>query len=264
MRKWVKRVVLTFLGVYLIFAAGLYLFQESLLFLPSHLDREYEYWFANAAEEINLENEGVTLNALHFKVKNSKGVILYFHGNAGDLSRWGEIIQPLLKFNRDIVIMDYRGYGKNGGEFSEVAIHSDAQAFYDYTKEEFEEDEIILYGRSLGSTFATYIASNNNPSKLILETPFYSIKSVAKRRFPFLPIDWLLKYHFETYKMVPKVDCPTLILLSENDAVVGFESGLKLSEEFTRATTISIKNAGHNNQAQYDLYWKSIEEFLAN
>jgi len=262
MRKWVKRVVLFFLGVYLILAAGLYFFQESMLFLPSHLDQEYEYGFANAAEEINLESEGVTLNGLHFKVKNSKGVILYFHGNAGDLSRWGEIVQPLLKFTHDIVIMDYRGYGKNGGELSEVVMHADAQVFYDYTKQQYAESEIVVYGRSLGTAFATVLASENNPSKLILETPFYSIAAVAKQRFPFLPIDWLLKYRFETYKRAPQVNCPVLVLLSGKDNVVPYESGLKLAQEFNKVKTVSIVEAGHNNQAQFEEYWTELADFL--
>lgn len=260
--KVAKRIVFLILSSYLLLTAGLYFFQESLLFLPTQLERDFEYSFDNEFEEINLVNNEVSLNGLHFKVENPKGVILYFHGNAGDLSRWGEIVQPLLRFNYDIIVMDYRSYGKNEGEFSEVAMYQDAQVFYEYAKNYFPESEIVLYGRSLGTTFATQMAAKNNPAQLILETPFYSIASVAENRFPIFPIDLLLEYPFETFKDAPKVNCPTLILLSEQDQVVGYENGLKLSEEFTRANTIHIKNAGHNNQMQYDLYWIAVEEFL--
>ncbi len=260
--KVAKRIVFLILSSYLLLTAGLYFFQESLLFLPTQLEQDFEYSFENKFEEINLVNNEVSLNGLHFKVENPKGVILYFHGNAGDLSRWGEIVQPLLRFNYDLIVMDYRSYGKNEGEFSEVAMYQDAQVFYEYAKSYFPESEIALYGRSLGTTFATQIAAKNNPAQLILETPFYSIASVAENRFPIFPIALLLEYPFETYKDAPKVNCPTLILLSEQDQVVGYENGLKLSEEFTSANTIRIKNAGHNNQMQYDLYWIAVEEFL--
>ena len=106
------------------------------------------------------------------------------------------------------------------------------------------------------------LASNNNPSKLILETPFYSIRSVAKQRFPFLPVDWLLKYDFETHKLARAVTCPTLVLLSKNDEVVGYETGLKLAQQFNSAQTISIEEAGHNNQAQFETYWNGLSAFL--
>ena len=158
--------------------------------------------------------------------------------------------------------MDYRGYGKNGGEFSEASMYADAQVFYNYTKSLYQENQIVVYGRSLGTAFATSVASKNNPSKLILETPFYSITSVAKQRFPFLPVDWLLKYCFESYKLAEDVACPTLILLSGNDEVVPYESGLKLAQEFNTVKIVSIEEAGHNNQSEYDLYWTELTDFL--
>lgn len=257
-----KKVILVLLGGYVLISTALYFFQESLIFLPSHLAQDYEYRFMEPAKEFNLKNEGIQLNGVHFRVKNSKGVILYFHGNAGDLSRWGEVVQPLLKFGYDIIVMDYRGYGKNGGEFSESAMYADAQVFYDDAKQEYAEDKIIVYGRSLGTTFATYLASQNKPGKLILETPFYSISSVAKSRFPFLPIDWLLNYKFETHKFVQEVNCPSLIVLSGKDEVIPYENGLQLSKEFKQVKTVTIANAGHNNVSQHNSYWMAMEEFL--
>lgn len=262
MKRLIK-IIVAFLGFYLLLVLSLYFFQESLIFLPTHLEQDYRYNFEVPAEEINVKSSDITLNGLHFKGKNARGVILYFHGNAGDLSRWGEVVQPLLKFNYDIIVMDYRGYGKSGGDFSEAAMYQDAQLFYDYAKEHYKESEIVLYGRSLGSTFATSIASKNNVSKLILETPFYSIRSVAKQRFPFLPIDWLLKYNFETHKMASKVTSPTLVLLSGKDEVVGYESGLELAKEFKKVTTVSVQEAGHNNQFEFYIYWSELSAFLA-
>ena len=154
MRK-LKKIIFAILGLYLLLVVSLYFFQEALIFLPTHLEQDYRYEFNDEVKELNLKSGDITLYSLHFKVKNPKGIILYFHGNAGDLSRWGEVVQPLLKFNYDIIVMDYRGYGKSKGEFSEAGMHHDAQLFYEYAKGQFNENEIILYGRSLGSAFAT-------------------------------------------------------------------------------------------------------------
>ncbi len=260
--KMLKRVVLFLLSGYLLVVISLYTFQESLIFIPESLEQNYKYSFSSPVKEFNIENNGTSLNALHFKADSSKGVILYFHGNAGNLSRWGTIIQPLLKYDYDLIVMDYRGYGKSQGEFSEELMYGDARVFYDYAKTQYPENQIIVYGRSLGTAFATHVASNNNPQKLILETPFYSIVSVAKNKFPFLPINWLLNYRFESNKMADFVSCPTLVLLSGKDEVVSYESGLKLSQEFNQVKMINLEQAGHNNQAQFEQYWSALEDFL--
>ena len=81
---------------------------------------------------------------------------------------------------------------------------------------------------------------------------------MQNKGFLFLPVDWLLKYDFETHKLARAVTCPTLVLLSKNDEVVGYETGLKLAQQFNSAQTISIEEAGHNNQAQFETYWNGF------
>lgn len=161
--------------------SALYLFQEKLLFLPTNLEQDYVYEFNPDFEEIFLEPEHqVLINAIHFKAENPKGVILYFHGNAGDLSRWGKITEKFVDLQYDIFVIDYRTYGKSKGKLSEEALYNDAQFCYDYLLKQYSENEITLYGRSLGTGIASYLAAKNKPSRLILETPYYSILDVAK------------------------------------------------------------------------------------
>jgi len=139
----------------------LYFFQEKIIFLPSKLPQDYSYSFSEPFKEFNLAaKDGAKLNGLHFKRENPKGVILYFHGNAGDLARWGEIATFFAQKEYDIVVMDYRTYGKSTGKLSEDALFKDAQLFYDYTLDKYKEEDIIVYGRSLGASIATYTASN--------------------------------------------------------------------------------------------------------
>ena len=149
-------------------AASLFFFQEKLIFRPITLPQDFVYNFSNPFEELFLKAEdGAVINALHFKKENPKGIILYFHGNAGNLARWGKITEFFVEKDYDVLVMDYRTYGKSTGKLSEQALYSDAQMCYNYVLKQYEESEIIVYGRSLGTGMATYLASNNNPKQLI-------------------------------------------------------------------------------------------------
>lgn len=261
----IKRIVSTLLILYLMLIAALAFFQEKLIFLPSKLDPEYTYTFQQPFEEINLTTpDGALLNAIHFKTENPNGVVLYFHGNAGDLSRWGEITSYFTEFNLDVLVMDYRTYGKSTGALSEELLYKDAQLFYDYLAQRYNENQITVYGRSLGSTFAAYVAAKNSPRKLILETPFYSLESVAKKRFPIVPVGYLIKYEFKTHEFVKDVNCDIYFFHGTNDKVVPYASGEKLYEETPseRKHFITIPGGKHNNLATFEKYQKEIKGIL--
>ncbi|MGC6429699.1 MAG: alpha/beta hydrolase [Jejuia sp.] len=245
--------------------AALYFMQEKLLFLPSVLEQDYKYQFNYNFEELNFEtDDGAILNAIHFKVENPKGVILYFHGNAGDLSRWGTIAEFFVEKGYDVLVMDYRTYGKSIGKLSEAAFYSDAQLFYDHLMKSYNDEDITIYGRSLGTGVATYIASKNKPKQLILETPYYSIADVGKHRFPFLPVETLLKYKFPTYEFIKEVNCPITMFHGLNDQVIPYESAEKLfkSKPKNNKTLITIDEANHNNIIEFESYHNIIEKIL--
>ncbi|MEX2349790.1 MAG: alpha/beta hydrolase [Flavobacteriaceae bacterium] len=261
----IKRIVSILLILYLMLIAALTFFQENLIFLPSKLEPDYTYTFKKPFEEINLTAaDGALLNAIHFKTENPKGVLLYFHGNAGDLSRWGEITSRFTEFNLDVLVMDYRSYGKSTGTLSEELLYSDAQLFYGYLTERYNESDITVYGRSLGSTFATYVAANNNPGKLILETPFYSLISVAKKRFPIVPVGYLIKYEFKTHEFIKEVNCDIYFFHGTKDNVVPYSSAEKLFKETpsNKKQFITIPDGNHNNLATFEKYKKEIKRTL--
>ncbi len=261
-----KKILSTLVILYIMLIAALALFQEKLIFLPSKLAADYEYKFSEAFEEINLETaDGAILNALHFKTENPKGVILYFHGNAGDLSRWGEITSYFTKFNWDVLVMDYRTYGKSTGKLSESTLYDDAQLFYDYVLKSYDEDEVILYGRSLGTAFATKLAAENNPKMLILESPFYNLKSIAKKRFPIVPVEYLIKYEFKSNYYIKDVNCKTVVFHGTDDNVVPYASGKRLYELASPENGkhfITIKRGGHNNLSNFTTYASEIQRLL--
>ncbi len=243
----------------------IYFLQEKLIFLPTQLPQEYQYSFSANFEEVFLEtDDGARLNALHFHVKNPKGLILYFHGNAGDLSRWGEIALFFVDKGYDVLIMDYRTYGKSTGKLGEKPLYQDAQLWYEHAKKQYDESNIKVYGRSLGGTFATHVAAKNNPHQLILETPFYGLEEVAKERFPFLPVGSLLKYRFPTYSFINEVKCPITIIHGTEDSVVPFDSGKRLFESISsqKKSFVAIKDGDHNDLINFQEYHKVIDKTL--
>ncbi len=244
---------------------ALYFLQEKMMFLPTELEQDYVFNFSYPFEELFFETEdNVTINAIHFKNENPKGVILYFHGNAGDLSRWGIVTEYFVEKQYDVLIMDYRTYGKSTGVLSEKALYSDAQYCYNYLKEHYDEKSITIYGRSLGTGIATYMASKNKPKQLILETPYYSIEDVAKSRFPILPIKYLLKYKLPSYQYIKEVSCPISMFHGTDDLVIPFQSAEKLFQTSPKgiSTFIKIENGNHNDLINYDTYREQIDKLL--
>lgn len=252
-------------------ASALYFLQEKLLFFPTVLEPSYQYQFHHNFEELFLETaDNSTINALHFKTEEDKpraikpkGVILYFHGNAGNLSGWGNVAPYFLDLQYDVFIMDYRTYGKSTGKLSEQAFYSDAQYCYDYLLQQYSENEITVYGRSLGTGIAAFLASENKPNQLILESPFHSILDVAKDRFPILPVKQLLKYQFPTYKYLPNAHIPITIIHGTEDRVVPYQSGKKLSElNIENLDFVRVEGGGHNNLIEFETYHATIKAIL--
>lgn len=263
-KRKLKRIFVVLLGAYIMVGVALYYFQEKLMFLPTTLNENYVYELNYPHEELFLKpSDDALINAIHYKAENPKGVILYFHGNAGDLSRWSKITEYFVEMNYDVLVMDYRTYGKSQGKLSEDTLYSDAQFCYDYLLKQYSEGNITLYGRSLGTGMASKLAIKNKPKQLILETPYYSILDVAKHRFPLFPIKSLLRYHFPNYEYLQKVKCPIAIIHGTSDKVVPYESGKKLSKlNIDNLDFISIEGGGHNDLVQFEDYHLAIQNLL--
>lgn len=264
-KQRLKRFIAFILLIYVMINASLYLFQDRILFRPTVLEQNYQFEFAHNFEELFLETEAnAVINAIHFKVEKPKGVILYFHGNQGDLQRWGKITEYFVEKQYDVFLMDYRSYGKSTGKLSEEALYKDAESMYNHLKKQYSEGGITVYGRSLGTTFAAYVASRNNPKQLILETPYCSIEDVAKKRFPLIPVTQFINYHFPTYSFINNVTCNVTILHGTSDKVVPYASGQKLYQYASKVKTafITIKGAGHNNLIEFESFHLTMDSIL--
>ena len=180
MRKLIRWVRFAILASYVLVCSGLYFSQDSLVFRPEPLAADFRFEFPQKFSEVSLPVDGATLSALHFTTNNPKGVVLFFHGNAGSLRRWGDVAESFTLRGYDLFIFDYRGYGKSSGKIaSEQQLIKDAEQVYQYVSRRYAPRHIVVYGRSLGTGLAAQIALRHAPKMLILETPYVSLKDLT-------------------------------------------------------------------------------------
>ncbi len=263
----VPKIILITLIIYLFSMLFFNLFQEKFIFQNVKLDSDYSFSFEQSFEEITVNTKNNSeINAILFKAEKPKGILLYFHGNKGNLVRWGKIASYFTKYDLDVFVMDYRSYGKSKGEFDEESMYKDAQACYNYLKSRYSENEISIYGRSLGCTFAVRTATLNKPKQLILESPFYNLKDVAKYHYPFLPFKFLLRYKFNTNEYISSVPCKITIFHGTTDKVVPLSSGKKLYERSNLHQTsfFAIEGGTHHNLFDFSVYQDEISALFKN
>lgn len=249
---------------YVVLAVVVYFIQDKFIFKPEKLSQDFEYKYDAPFHEINFEiSKGVKINGLHFHVKAPKGLVLYFHGNSRSIKGWAKYAKDFYKYQYDVVLVDYRGFGKSTGKRNEKDMLGDMQVVYDSLAVTMPEHHIIVYGRSMGSGFASKIASDNKPRYLILDAPYYSFIKVAERLMPILPHKWLLRYHLRTDKWIKHVNCHTYILHGTRDWLIPIKHSEKLRDlRPGKVTLIKIEKGGHNNLPSFPQYHNFLRDIL--
>jgi hypothetical protein len=241
-----------------------YFFQEKLIFKPEKLRQDFIFKYDVPFKELFFDVEpGVRINGLHFFRPKPFGLILYFHGNTRSIKGWGKYAQDFYRYNYDVVLVDYRGFGKSTGKRSEKEIMSDMQFVYTKLADQYTEQHIIVYGRSIGSGFAAKVASDNNPRYLILDSPYYNFQKVVERFLPILPVRFILRYRLRTDKWIVHVKCHTYIIHGTKDWLIP----IKQSEELQKLnpqkiTLIRIGGGRHNNLPSFPQYHNFIRDIL--
>lgn len=259
-----KYVIIFAVLFYVAIAALFYFFQEFFIFHPSETRNKYQYRFPTHFKELFFytPNNG-TIHGLHFYTDNPKGVVYYLHGNAGSLKEWGWLFKDYTERGYDLVMIDYRTYGKSKGKLSESNLHSDALFVYEEITKTFPEEKIIIHGRSIGTGIAVKLASEKKPKALIMESPYYNLKDIAQKAVPIVPVDLLLRYKLKSNIHIKKVKCPIHIVHGINDGVVAFKSGKKLYEVAKdKAELYAIEGGLHNNLSQFEEYHKMLDKIL--
>lgn len=264
MPKILLYIIITIPAVLIGLGIAVYIFQEHLIFHPEKLSDKYNYVFDVPFEEINYQTEdGNTINALLFKAENPKGVVYYHHGNAGSLESWGTRAIDFTSRGYDVLMYDYRGYGKSTGEIkNEKMLYGDALMIYKKILYDYKERDIVLYGISLGSGIAAELGRYNHPGKLVLETPYYNFYDVAKFHYPYLPNSILLHYKFRTDKFLPKVENRIYLFHGTEDETIPYNSSERLEKLSDNITLFTIQDGSHNNLSTFPDYHKHLGEIL--
>ena len=257
-------VLIYIIGGIILLSVAAYFLQERFIFKPEKLHANFEFKYDVPFREINFDVEpGVRINGLHFYRRDAKGLILYFHGNTRSIKGWAKYAGDFFRYNYDVVLVDYRGFGKSTGQRSEQKMLTDMQFVYQTLAAQYGENHLIVYGRSLGSGFATKVASDNHPRYLILDAPYYSFKKVVERFLPFLPVRLVLRYHLRTDLWIKKVNCPVYIIHGTKDWLIPIEQSEALQKISPRKITlIRIEKGRHNNLPRFPEYHNFIRDIL--
>lgn len=241
-----------------------YLIQERFIFKPEKLHQNFKYVYDIPFRELFFDIEpGVRINGLHFSVAKPLGLVLYFHGNSRSIKGWAKYAKDFLRYEYDVVLVDYRGFGKSTGKRNEHDMLNDMQFVYDTLAVQYTEHHIIVYGRSLGSGFAAKIASDNKPRYLILDAPFFSFRKAIERFLPILPIRFLLRFHLRTDKWIRHVNCHTYILHGTKDWLIPIKNSEKLQAlNPKKITLLRITGGGHNNLTSFPAYHNLLRDIL--
>jgi len=257
-------ILILILVFYLSFCLAFYFLQHYLFFRPEILAPSFQYKYPFPFEEVDFELEdGGRINGIHFKVPNSRGLIFYMKGNSKSIKGWGKFARDFLSNGYDFFMMDYRGFGKSRGKRTQAKLFSDAQHVYNWLRNSYPDEKIIIYGRSLGTGIAAKIASQNPIRMLILDSPYFSFYENIRRYLFFIPLKWILRYDLPTSKYLKTVQCPVYIIHGTKDGLIPFNQSEKLKALYPGKITLhGIKGGHHNDLPQFDEFFEILYDIL--
>ena len=231
-RNFLLELIIGIFAVYVLVLFLLFLFQRNLMYHPEEnnyfndsLEVEIQKVKIKTSDHINL------LGWFHKKDLKQFKTIVYFHGNAGKLENRIHKLNHFKDMNVNFLIISWRGFSGNDGKPSEEGLYADGDGAIEWLKNiGLVEEDIIIYGESLGTGIAIEIAQNKNFAGLILETPFTSMVEAAKNFYPYIPVNLLLKDKYKNNEKIKNINIPVLIMHGEADQIVPFWMGKKIFE----------------------------------
>ncbi len=253
MFKLLGTLVLLAMAGYLAVALLLFFTQSRLIHLPGVPGRALTATPAALDldfDEVELTtDDGLKLHGWWLPVADARGTLLFCHGNAGNISHRLESLAIFHNLGLNVLIFDYRGYGRSQGSPGEDGLYRDAQAAWDYllAVRGLEPGRIVIFGRSLGAAVAAHLASRQKPGALILESAFTSAPDMAADLYPWLPARWLTRLRYATLAYLGSVAAPVLVIHSPHDEIVPFKHGQRLYQAAREPKGFVELRGDHNN-----------------
>jgi uncharacterized protein len=260
--RWVKVIVLLYSAI----GIALFYLQEKFLFHPTAVDRDVPWKFDMPFEEMDLAfNNTDTMNFVKFFPKDSlrKGVVIYFHGNKGNIGRYAKFSSNFTKHGYEVWMEDYPGFGKSVGNRSEATLYEQAKQIYKLALSKYHTDSIIIYGKSFGTGIAAYTAAAGNAQRLILETPYYSIPALFNCYAPIYPNERMANYKIPTNEYLQGIKYPITIFHGTDDGVIPYRCAKRLKEVLKQTDEfVTIEGGTHHNLNDYPLFHQKLDSVL--
>jgi len=261
--KFIIMIAAIILSVYCAAVIFIWQKQETLLFHPDPLATDYQFNLPYT-HEVYIDVPGAKIHALHLKLprEQNRGIVLFLHGNAENLKEWFTNPDFWINSGYDVLMMDYRGYGKSTGSIeSEAQLHSDALAAWNYIKDQYARKKKVIYGRSLGTALAAKLATQVSSDLVVLVSPYTSMKDMANQYYPWVP-SMVLRYPLENTQYIQQLNTPILLLHGSNDRLINSKHSQVLASLNNRARFVEIPDAGHGDIHNFPLYTKTLLDAL--
>lgn len=264
----VSSIIVCGLLFYILFLLLLFFSQDSMLYIPgdrilrtkpSDLGLRYEDIHLTTADHVSIHGWLMT-------VDKPRGVVIFCHGNAGNISHRVDNLRLFAELGFSVLIFDYRGYGQSGGKPTETGTYLDGEAVYDYLVEvkKIKPEKIVVFGRSMGAGIATYIASKRECGGLIIESAFSSVPDIGQQLYPFLPVRLLSRYSYDSKTRLKTIHCPLLVAHSPADEIIPFSHGERLFQVANQPKFFLTMRGGHNDgyYTTGKRYFDELDKFL--
>ncbi len=257
-------------SLYVLLALMLFLFQDRMVFLSNLPGRALTATPQDAGfdyEDIMLEtSDGLKLHGWYVPAAQPRGVVLFLHGNAGNISHRLDSIAVFRELGLDTLIIDYRGYGRSQGKPSERGTYLDAEAAWHYLVDTrgVAANRIMFFGRSLGGAVAAWLATQYRPAAVIIESSFSSALDMARKLYPFMPVRLITRLQYPVSEYVSRLHSPLLVIHSLDDEIIPFTMAVAIYDSAAEPKSLLEIWGDHNNGflLSRDRYLSGLDEFI--
>ncbi|HEX6429777.1 MAG TPA: alpha/beta fold hydrolase [Niastella sp.] len=260
--RWLKVIIL----VYCLIGIAIYYGQDKLFFHPQPITAQSKYSFPFPFKEVNIPySKETNINIIQFAANQPqpKGVVLYFHGNKNNISWYAKAAPEFTSRGYDVWMIDYPGFGKSTGEFTEQQLYDWALVFYKLAQARYPKDSIIIYGKSMGTGIAAQLATKRDCKALVLEAPYYSFPSIIGSWLPVYPLNKMIRFKLPTWQYVQEVTNPIIIFHGTNDNTIPYRNAKQLRPYLKpQDAFITVEGAKHNDVATFPVYKQKLDSLL--